>query len=89
MNIFSIDSEGYITEIKTVLKHYVMNDNDVEGIPQFKVGQHYQTGLDKPKTQEQLNNERINELKTIIPEKQLCALDVTEEQTELKTLLGY
>ncbi len=39
--------------------------------------------------QEQLNQQRIQELKTIIPEKQLCGLDVTQEQEELKTLLGY
>jgi len=33
--------------------------------------------------------ERISELRIIIPDKQLCGLDVAQEQSELKTLLGY
>jgi len=37
----------------------------------------------------QAKNKRIKELKMIIPEKQMCGLDVTSEQMELAELLGY
>ena len=60
--IYSIDSDGYINEIKTLLDHYVLNENDFIGGAPFPKNHHYVTGLEKPKTQEQLNANEIQEL---------------------------
>jgi hypothetical protein len=88
MKIYTIDNNGYITGVKDVLQHYIINPNDIEGVPQFEVGFHCETGLPRPKTEEQLKVEKIVELKQIIDNKNYLGDDVTAERAELRELLG-
>ncbi len=88
-------------EIWEIIKHPLLNESDWDKERRYNFTQYdkiLSNGIiyseSKPipneqEIQEQSNKQRIQELKTIIPEKQLCGLDVTQEQEELKTLLGY
>jgi len=88
MKIYTIDNDGYITGIKDVGKKYIMNPNDFEGEAPHPINHHHETGLEKPKSQEQIDQERIAELKETIATNKLLDLPVSTEQAELKTLLG-
>ena len=88
MNIYTIDENGYITETKRVGGKYIKQELDIEGIPNYKVGYHHETGEKKPLTQIQIDNQRIIELKELISNKKLLDMDSTTEQVELKELLG-
>lgn len=88
MKVYTIDNNGFIIGIKDVGKQYIMNPNDIKGEPTFKINHHYETGIKRPKTQEQLDNERILVLRQLISDKKLLDEPCTEEQAELKTLLG-
>jgi len=89
MKLYTIDTDGYITDIKDVGKKCFVGEKDFIGDAPFKINHHHVTGLERPKTQEQINSERTEELKTIIRNKQLLGDVCTIEQDELRTLLGY
>jgi len=89
MNIYTLDNEGYIVSIKSVGKNYIMNSNDFEGEAPFKNNCHYITGLEKPKTQEQLNQEEINELNEWLDlRRNIEHPDKASKQARLLELLG-
>jgi hypothetical protein len=88
MKIYTIDNDGFIVGIKDVGNKYIMNPNDFEGEAPFPNNHHHLTGLERPKTQEQINAERITELKELITNKQLLGDSCSTEQDELRTLLG-
>ena len=88
MKVYTIDTQGYIVGIKTVGKNYVLGNDDIEGIPLYDINYHYETGIKKPLTQEQIDVGRTSELKELISNKKLLDMDCTKEQTELKGLLG-
>jgi len=97
MKIYTIDNDGYISGIKNVGDKYIMNPNDIEGEAPFFINHHHKTGLERPLTQEQFNQQRIQELKTTIPDREMIKDILTQEELtqlttdkmELKTLLGY
>ena len=88
MKVYSIDSDGYITDIKNVGANCEIKGGDFKREPPFANNHHNITGLERPKSQEQINSERISELRQLIPDMQLLGDDVTELQAEFRTLLG-
>ena len=96
MNIYTLDKDGYIVGIKNVGSKYIKGPNDIEGEALFPINHHHETGLERPLTQEQLNQNRIQELKTTIPEREMLKdiltqeelTQLTDDKIELKTLLG-
>ena len=88
MKIYTIDKDGFIVGNKDVGNKYIMNPNDFEGEAPFAINHHFETGLERPKSQERIDSERIEELKELIANKQLLGDPCTTEQDELRTLLG-
>ena len=89
MYIYTIDKDGYITGKKDVGIDCLLSEFDIKGETPYKINHHYQTGIKRPLSQEEINQQRIEELKTIISDKKILDMDCTTEQAELKTLLGY
>lgn len=88
MEVYTIDNDGYIVGIKTVKNGYKLESNDILGLAPFEINFHHETGLEKPKSQLEIDAERIEELKELISNKKLLDMVCTEEQDELKILLG-
>lgn len=62
MLIYTIDKDGYIVSSKNVGNKYSVGDFDFKGEAPFPNNHHHETGLERPKSQEQLNQEEIQEL---------------------------
>lgn len=89
MNIYTIDNDGYIIGIKTVGENYILNNNDIIGIPKYGIYEHYQTGLKKPKSAEQIKEEEIAELNNWLDlRRNIEHPDKETKKTRLLELLG-
>ena len=75
--------------IANIYNHYIKNTNDIEGTPLYEVGYHHETGVKKPKTQEQLNSEEIAELNNWLDlRRNIEHPDKASKQARLLELLG-
>jgi len=88
MKIYTIDKDGYIVGISNLGKNYVKGSYDFEGEAPFAINHHHVTGIERPKSQEQINAERLPVLRQLISDKQLLGDDCIDEQDELRNLLG-
>lgn len=87
-DVYRIDLNGYIVSIKKVNNKYILKENEFEGIPNFNLNYHFETGLEKPLTQEQLNKKEIIQLKEEIYNKKIINKDFSLEQAKLSDLLN-
>lgn len=62
MKVYTLDKDGYIVSKGDFGKDYILGNNDIEGEAPYPNNHHYLTGLERPLTQEQLNQQEINEL---------------------------
>ena len=89
MEVYTIDNNGYIVAIKRVGNKYILQDNDIQGVPEYNLGQHHETGLEMPKTQAQLDAEEINELNNWLDlRRNIDHPDKSAKQARLLELLG-
>ena len=89
IDVYKIDKDGYIIAINSLGSKYILEDNDIEGVPNFEIGKHYQTGLDRPKTQAQLETEEIQELNNWLDlRRNIEHPDKASKQARLLELLG-
>lgn len=89
MKVYTIDSDGYIINPKSVGLKCELGPNDVKGEPPFEINHHHLTGLQRPKTQEQLDEEEIQELNNWLDlRRNIEHPDKANKQARLLELLG-
>jgi len=97
MEVYTIDDDGYITDIKDVGTDCEIAENDFIGEPPFKLNHHYETGLKRPLTTENIVEKEIQEISSWlevrknIPDSAMTPEQVVERNdkyTRLLELLG-
>ncbi len=62
MKVYTTDKDGYIIGIKNVGDKYTLTSNDFNGDAPHPLNHHYKTGIERPLTQEQKDQQEIQEL---------------------------
>ncbi len=87
--VYTIDKDGYITSVSELGEKYILGHSDIEGKPNFEINHHHETGLERPLTKEQLNQQEIQELNNWLDlRRNIDHPDKATKQARLLELLG-